>query len=48
MQKISNNVTMEIYGFLNIFKMLAKVAKNAKISTLTSIILIKFKQRRGK
>ena len=48
MNKISNNVAMEIYGFLNIFEMVEKVVKNAKISTFSLIILIKFNQRRGK
>ena len=33
MKKISNNVAMEIYGSLNIFKMVAKVVKNTKIAT---------------
>ena len=39
---------MEIYGFLSIFKMAAKIVKNTKISTLSSFILIKFNQRGGK
>ena len=39
---------MEIYGSLNIFKMVAKVVKNTTISTLSSIILIKFNHRGGK
>ena len=45
MKKNSNNVAIEIHGSLNIFKMVAKVAKNIKISTLRSIILIKFNHR---
>ena len=35
----SNNVAMEIYGSLNLFKMVENVVKKTKISTLSSIIL---------
>ena len=34
-EKKSTNVAMEIYGSLNIFKMVAKVVKNTEISTLS-------------
>ena len=47
MKKISN-VGMELYGSLNIFKMVTKVVKNTKISTLSWITLIKFNHRDGK
>ena len=47
MKKISN-VGMELYGSLNIFKMVTKVVKNSKISTLSWITLIKFNHRDGK
>ena len=36
---------MEIYGSLKHFQMVVKVVKNTKISTLSSIILIKFNHR---
>ena len=46
--KKMNKVSMEIYVSLNIFKMTAKVMKYTNISSLSSIILIKFSHRDGK
>ena len=39
---------MGIFGSLNFFKMVEKVVKNTKISTLSSYILIKFNHGGGK
>ena len=40
---------MEIYGSLNLFKMVENVVKNTKISTLSSIILdTSFENRKQK